>query len=80
LLAEEDEMDKKLKTECLSLLLLFAAFPITSFGTTGGNRPVWWIGLACLVAGGLLPVMTRYMDHSTDTIRDVGMEYDDRVS
>ena len=52
-------MDKKLKTECLSLLLLFAAFPITSFGTTGGNRPVWCIGLACLVAGGLLPVMTR---------------------
>ena len=73
-------MDKKLKAECLSLLLLFAAFPITSLGTTGGNRLVWWIGFASLVAGGLLPVMTRYMDHSTDTIRDVGMEYDDRVS
>lgn len=73
-------MDKKLKTECLSLLLLFAAFPITSFGTTGGSRLVWWIGFASLVVGGLLPVMTRYMDHSTDTIRDVGMEYDDRVS
>ena len=73
-------MDKKLKTECLSLLLLFAAFPITSFGTTGGHRLVWWIGLATLVAGGLLPVMTRYMDHSTDTIRDTGMEYDDRTS
>jgi hypothetical protein len=73
-------MDKKLKVECLSLLLLFAAFPITSFGTTDGNKLVWWIGLASLVAGGLLPVMTRYMDHSTDTIRDVGMEYDDRTS
>jgi hypothetical protein len=73
-------MDKKLKVECLSLLLLCAAFPITSFGTTDGNKLVWWIGLASLVAGGLLPVMTRYMDHSTDTIRDVGMEYDDRTS
>jgi hypothetical protein len=25
-------------------------------------------------------VVTRYMDHSTDTIRDVGLEYDDRTS
>jgi nitrate reductase NapE component len=73
-------MDKKLKAECLAMLLLFAAFPITSFGTTGGYRLVWWIGLASLVAGGVLPIMTRYMDHSTDAIRDVGMEYDDRPS
>ena len=39
-------MDKKLKAECMSLLLLFAAFPITSLGATGGNRLVWWMGLA----------------------------------
>jgi hypothetical protein len=73
-------MDRKLKAECLAMLLLFAAFPITSFGTTADNRLVWWIGLASLVAGGVLPIMTRYMDHSTDTIRDTGMEYDDRPS
>ena len=73
-------MDKKLKAETWALLLLFAAFPIISWGTTGGNYLVWWIGFVSLVAGGLLPVMTRYMDHSTDTIRDVGMEYDDRTS
>ena len=73
-------MDKKLKAECLAMLLLFAAFPITSWGTTGGNQLVWWIGLLSLVAGGMLPVLTRYMDHSTDTIRDVGPEYDDRPS
>jgi hypothetical protein len=73
-------MDRKLKAECLAMLLLCAAFPITSFGTTGGNRLVWLIGLASLVAGGVLPIMTRYMDHSTDTIRDTGMEYDDRPS
>ena len=73
-------MDRKLKAECLAMLLLFAAFPITSFGTTGDNSLVWWIGLASLVAGGVLPIMTRYMDHSADTIRDTGMEYDDRPS
>lgn len=73
-------MDKKLKAETWALVLLFAAFPITSWGTTGGIYLVWWIGFLCLIAGGLLPVWTRYMDHSTDTIRDVGMEFDDRTS
>lgn len=73
-------MDKKLKAETLALVLLFAAFPIISWGTMGGNRLVWWIGLLSLVAGGVLPILTRYMDHSTDTIRDVGPEYDDRLS
>ena len=73
-------MDKKLISECLALLLLFAAFPIISIGTTGGGHLVWWMGLLSLVAGGVLPVLTRYMDHSGDTIRDVGMEFDDRTS
>jgi len=73
-------VDRKLRSECIALLLLFAAFPIISFGTTGGNDLLWWIGLASLVLGGLLPVLTRYMDHSGDTIRDVGMEFDDRTS
>ena len=73
-------MDKKLKMETLAFVLLLVAFPITSWGTTAGNDLVWWIGLISLVAGGLVPVMTRYMDHSADTIRDVGMEFDDRTS
>lgn len=73
-------MDKKLKSETLALLLLFAAFPIISWGTTGGIYLAWWIGFLCLIAGGVLPVLTRYMDHSGDKIRDVGPEYDDRTS
>jgi hypothetical protein len=73
-------MDKKLKAETLALLLLFAAFPITSWGAMRGDQMVWGLGLASLVIGGLLPIITRYMDHSTDKIRDVGMEYDDRTS
>ena len=73
-------MDKKLKAETLALVLLLVAFPITSWGTTAGNYLVWWIGFISLVAGGVVPVVTRYMDHSGDKIRDVGMEYDDRTS
>ena len=67
-------MDTKLKAETLALLLLCAAFPIVSWGTVSDNQFVWWIGLLSLVAGGVLPIVTRYMDHSTDTIRDVGPE------
>jgi hypothetical protein len=73
-------VDRKLRSECLALLLLFAAFPIVSLGTSADNVLLWWIGLIALVAGGVLPVWTRFMDHSADTIRDVGMEFDDRMS
>ncbi|HWK68027.1 MAG TPA: EmrB/QacA subfamily drug resistance transporter [Rhizobiaceae bacterium] len=73
-------MDKKLRAETFALLLLFAAFPIISFGTTSASNLVWWIGLVILVLGGVLPVWTRFMDHSRDAVRDVGMEFDDRTS
>jgi hypothetical protein len=73
-------VDKKLITDCVALLMLFAAFPIISLGTTHGSTLVWWIGLLSLVVGGVLPVCTRYMDHSADKIRDTGMEFDERPS
>ena len=73
-------MDKKLKAETLALVLLFAASPIASWGTTAGNSLLWWIGFISLVAGGLVSVLTRFMDHSGDKIRDVGIEFDDRTS
>jgi len=41
---------------------------------------VWWVGFLCLIVGGLLPVVTRFMDHSGDKPRDAGMEFDERTS
>ena len=73
-------MDRKLKSESAALLLLLAAFPIVSLGASQGSSPVWWLGLLCAVAGGVLPVCTRYMDHTGDKVRDAGVEFDDRVS
>lgn len=73
-------MDGKLKVETLAFVLLILAFPIISVGTTHRSGPVWWIGLLAVVLGGVLPVMTRYMNHSTDKPRDAGMEFDDRTS
>ena len=73
-------MDRKLVFETAALILMFAAFPIISVGSTGGNDPVWWLGLASLVVGGLLPIITRYMDHIADVIRDIGFEFDERPS
>jgi hypothetical protein len=73
-------MDKKLQAETLAMVLLLAVFPVTSWGATTGNDAVWWLGFSCLVAGGLIPVMTRYMDHPKDRIADAGIEFDERVS
>jgi hypothetical protein len=73
-------MDNKLVIETVGLLLLFAAFPVTSLGASRGNAVVWVLGLVCLVAGGLLPIATRYMDHTADKPTDMGMEFDERTS
>lgn len=73
-------MDKKLKSECVALVLLLAAFPVISLGSTHGGGLVWWTGLLAFVIGGVLPVWTRFMDHSGDKIRDAGVEFDDRTS
>lgn len=73
-------MDTKLRVETLAFVLLLLAFPVISIGTTHGGGWLWWIGLLVFVLAGVLPVWTRYMDHSTDKPRDVGMEFDDRTS
>lgn len=73
-------MDRKLASELLALVLLLVAFPVISIGATHGGSLVWWVGLLCVVVGGVLPVWTRYMGHSTDKPRDMGMEFDDRTS
>lgn len=70
----------KLVSETLALLLMFVAFPLTSKGATTGNMLLLTIGLLCVIAGGALPIMTRFMDHSKDKIRDAGVEFDDRAS
>jgi len=73
-------VDKKLKIETIAFVLLLLAFPIISVGTTHNSKPVWWTGMFALLLGGVLPVWTRYMDHSTDKPTDMGMEFDDRTS
>ncbi len=73
-------MDNKLKIETVSLVLMLIAFPVISIGATDGHPAVWWIGLAAFALGSVLPVLTRYMDHSADQPTDMGMGYDDRAS
>jgi hypothetical protein len=70
----------KLTAETIALVLLFAAFPLTSIGSMGHNTSALWLGLLCVVLGGALPIVTRFMDHSKDKVRDAGLEFDDRAS
>ena len=73
-------MNKKLTIETIAFVLLIIAFPVISIGTDNDNPAVWIIGLIALIVAALLPIWTRFMDHSTDKPTDMGMEYDERVS
>lgn len=53
-------MDLETKLLTLALVLMLAAFPITSVGTTEDQPVVWWIGIALLVAGALIGPVMRY--------------------
>jgi uncharacterized membrane protein len=70
----------KLVAETIALILMFVAFPLTSKGATAGHLPLLLLGLLCVIAGGALPIITRFMDHSNDKVRDAGIEFDDRAS
>lgn len=43
----------------VSFLLLLSSFPLISLGTTGGPAFLWWLGLAALVLGALIPPAQR---------------------
>lgn len=49
----------------LSLMLMLAAFPLISVGTTRNRPALWWLGLACLGIGALIPPVLRYVPAST---------------
>jgi hypothetical protein len=66
----------------LSMLLLLASFPLISIGTTWGPDWLWWLGLAALCAGGVIPpsrrLLTRIQPEPQPT--RAGMTDDERVS
>ena len=44
----------------LSMVLL-AAFPLISYGTTQGASVLWQLGLVALVVGGVIPPARRFL-------------------
>jgi|GEM_PF-1493178 len=45
----------------IAFVLLLLPYPLISFGTVGDVDALWWLGLAALVVGGLIPPVTRYL-------------------
>ena len=45
----------------LSMVLLLAAFPLISYGTTQGPSSLWQVGLVALVIGGVIPPARRFL-------------------
>jgi hypothetical protein len=53
-------VDLETKLLTLALLLMLAAFPVTSIGTMEDLPVVWWIGIALILAGALIGPVMRY--------------------
>jgi hypothetical protein len=50
----------------LALVLMLVALPLLSWGTEDGRRWLWWLGLAILAAGGLIPPVARFAGRDRD--------------
>jgi hypothetical protein len=77
----------KLRVLGIAFALLLASFPLISFGTTGENETLWWIGLGTLVLGSLIAPVSRYLlpddddgdeDEGDDAVQDGEREARDR--
>lgn len=75
-------MMSRLAALSISLVLLLAAFPLISVGTTTGPPLLWWLGLAALGLGGLIPPVRRLITQSQPLPgpTGVGLPEDERVS
>lgn len=49
-----------LQIDGLAFVLLLLVLPLTSFGTTSGTDVLWWLGLALLVIGGVMTLVTEF--------------------
>jgi len=45
----------------IAFLMLLIALPLISFGTMNDRPVVWWIGLAILVLGFVIPLGLRFV-------------------
>lgn len=65
-----------------SLVLMLAAFPLISFGTTDGPPVLMGLGMASLAIGGLIPLVRRYARRKQppEPPDGAGMSEDVRVS
>lgn len=49
-----------LQIDGLAFVLLLLVLPLTSFGTMSGTDVLWWLGLALLVIGGVMTLVTEF--------------------
>ena len=52
---------RKTKILSLAFVLLLAAFPLISIGTTSGSSFLWVLGLVLLLAGAAIPPVSRFI-------------------
>lgn len=50
----------------ISLIILMVPLPLISIGASAGIALLWWLGLALLAAGGVIPAALRYVSVGKD--------------
>jgi hypothetical protein len=45
----------------LSFILLLLVYPLTALGTDGISPVLWWLGIAALLIGGLIPPVLHFV-------------------
>ncbi len=51
----------KMQIQGLALVILLVPLLLISVGATAGVSVLWWLGLALLAAGALIPAALRYV-------------------
>jgi hypothetical protein len=50
----------------VSFILLLIVYPLTALGTDGISPVLWWVGLAALLLGGLIPPVLHFVGPGTE--------------
>ncbi|AFZ66555.1 hypothetical protein [Deinococcus peraridilitoris] len=58
----------------VALLLMLAAYPLASYGTSGNSPALVWATLGLLTLGGLIPPVLRFLGKEDDSQQNTDKE------
>ena len=56
----------EMTVQIVSLLFLLAPLPLIVYGVLEGVAALWWLGIALVIVGGVIPPLTRFVFEEED--------------